>query len=294
MVVLHESRAQLLDRSTGALLGLALGDAMGRPARGRPQSGLRGQFGWITDLLALPEDGDSISAATRSAFHLAAHWPQAHSPGRPNRHGRLRTSMAAHRLLPVGIACRAPDRLADQLIRLAPHRTTSSALAGAALVTGVVSAALDAPAGATDPAFVAAHLEIGFRTVEAVTGHGVPDAAPSVIQRSLLAREIAVRAADDEDCLGQLYDVIGTSALAVESVPAAVGLLVRAEADPTRTSVLAANLGGQSSRIGALATAMAGAVRGYSTVAQPWREHLETVTTVCVARIGDRLLSRRE
>lgn len=285
MAVLHQSSPHLLDRSTGALLGLALGDAMGRPARGWPQQRLRGQFGWITDLLSLPEETGSVSASTRAAFHLASHWPDAPARQRPRRNrGQLRTSRIAHRLLPVGIACRDVDQLARLLMHLAPPRTTSSALAGAALISGIVSAAVEAPAEATDPAFLPAHLEMGLRAAEALDGAGVPDTAASVIQRSLLARDIAVHAVDDEDCLCQLYDVVGTSALAVESVPAAVGLLIRAEADPTRTSVLGANLGGQASRIGAMATAMAGAVRGYSLICPPWRNHLESVNTVCVER----------
>jgi len=294
VVPLHQSSPHLLDRSTGALLGLVLGDAMGSPGRGRPQGQVRGHFGWITDLLALPQGAGSVSAPTRAAFHLAAHWPETPEPPRRRRqHGRLRTSITAHHLLPLGITCRSVDQLAEQLTQLAPPRTTTSSLAGAALVTGIVSAAVEAPAEATDPAFLPAYLEMGFRAAEAVSGAGVPDAAASVIQRSLLAREIAVRAADDEDCLEQLYDLVGTSALAVESVPAAVGLLVRAEADPTHASVLAANLGGQASRIGALATAMAGAVRGCSAISTPWREHLETINTVCAEHVGARLLTQR-
>src|SRR5699024_10960462 len=101
VVLLHQSSPHLLDRSTGALLGLVLGDAMGSPGRGRPQGQVRGHFGWITDLLALPQGAGSVSAPTRSAFHLAAHWPETPEPPRRRRqHGRLRTSITAHHLLP--------------------------------------------------------------------------------------------------------------------------------------------------------------------------------------------------
>lgn len=300
MALLSQSTEHTLDRAAGALLGLALGDAMGRPGRGWPQHRIRGQFGWIADLSAAstPRPGDgpagTMGPTTRAAFTLAAHWPQgprsrlSRRPTRPDG-----TSVAAHRLLPVGIVCRDAEAIAAQIARLGGTRTTTSALAAATLVAGVISSAVEAPEGATDPMFLAAHLEMGFRATEEIEGHGRAEVSPSVIERSLLAREIAVRAPDDESFLGRLYDVVGVSKAAAESVPAAIGLLVRAEADPTRTSVLAANLGGETSRIGALATAMAGAVRGRAAVASQWRVHVENVNSVCSVSLAQQLLDQR-
>ncbi|HIZ34490.1 MAG TPA: ADP-ribosylglycohydrolase family protein [Candidatus Ruania gallistercoris] len=300
MALLSQSTERTLDRAAGALLGLALGDAMGRPGRGWPQHRIRGQFGWIADLVPVPapRPGDgpagTMGAATRAAFTLAAHWPQrpraplTRRPVRPDA-----TSLAAHRLLPVGIACRDAEAIAAQMARLGGVRTTASALAAATLVAGVISSAVDAPDGSGDPMFLAAHLEMGFRALEEIEGKGPADVAPSVVERSLLAREIAVRAPDDEAFLTRLYDVVGVSKAAAESVPAAVGLLIRAEADPTRTSVLAANLGGETSRIGALATAMAGAVRGRAAVASQWRVHVENVNSVCSVSLAQQLLAQR-
>lgn len=300
MALLSQSTEHTLDRAAGALLGLALGDAMGRPGRGWPQQRIRGQLGWIADLspARVPRPGDgpagTMGPTTRAAFTLAAHWPQGprsrlrSRPARPDG-----TSLAAHRLLPVGIVCRDAEGIAAQIVRLGGTRTTSSALAAATLVAGVISSAVDAPDGATDPVFLAAHVEMGFRAMEEIGGRGRADVAPSVIERSLLAREIALRAPDDEAFLTRLYDVVGVSKAAAESVPAAVGLLIRAEADPTHTSVLAANLGGETSRIGALATAMAGAVRGRAAVADQWRVHVENVNSVCSVSLAQQLLEQR-
>lgn len=300
MALLSQSTEHTLDRAAGALLGLALGDAMGRPGRGWPQHRIRGQFGWIADLSAgpVPRPGEgpvgSMGSATRAAFTLAAHWPMGSRPRLSSRPARPdATSLAAHRLLPVGIACRDAEAIAANVARLGGARATSSALTAAALVTGVISSAVDAPEGATDPMFLAAHLEMGFRAMEEIEGRGRADVAPSVIERSLLAREIAVRAPDDEAFLTRLYDVVGVSKAAAESVPAAIGLLIRAEADPTHASVLAANLGGETSRIGALATAMAGAVRGRAAVASQWRVHVENVNSVCSVSLARQLLAQR-
>ncbi len=300
MALLSQSTEHTLDRAAGALSGLALGDAMGRPARGWPQHRIRCHFGWISDLAAapVPAPGDgpvgAMGSATRAAFQLAARWPQplrrpvSARAARPDG-----TSLTAHRLLPVGIACRDEHAIAAHIVRLGGTRATASALAGAALVAGTISSAVDAPDGSTDAVFLAAHLEMGIRAVEAIGGRGAQDVAPSVIERSLLAREIAVRAPDDQAFLTRLYDVVGVSKAAAESVPAAVGLLVRGEADPTRTSVLAANLGGETSRIGALATAMAGAVRGRAAMSASLRAHVEHVNEVCSVSLARQLLDQR-
>ena len=299
MALLSQSTEHTLDRAAGALCGLALGDAMGRPGRGWPQERIRGHFGWITDLAAapVPRPGDgpvgTMGSATRAAFQLAARWPQqllprVGAPARPD--GSSRT---AHRLLPVGIACRDEEAIAAHIVRLSGTRATLTALAGAALVAGMISSAVEAPEGSTDAVFLAAHLEMGMRAVETIGDRGTQDVAPSVIERSLLARELAVRAPDDHSFLSRLYDVVGVSQAAAEAVPAAVGLLVRAEADPTRTSVLAANLGGETSRIGALATAMAGAVRGRAAMCEAVRAHVEHVNEVCSVSLAARLLDQR-
>lgn len=300
MALLSQLTEHTLDRAAGALCGLALGDAMGRPGRGWPQHRIRGHFGWIADLAAapVPRPGDgpvgTVGGATRAAFDLAANWPQPRRPRRTDRPANLDgTSLTAHRLLPVGIACRDEEAIAARVVDLGGTRATCTALAGAALVAGMVSSALDAPQDATDPVFLAAHLEVGFRAAEAVGGRGAADVAPSVLERSLLAREIAVRAPDDHTFLSRLYDVVGVSKAVAESVPAAIGLLVRAEADPTRASVLAANLGGETSRIGALATAMAGAVRGRASLVKHWRAHVEHVNEVCSVTLAQRLLEQR-
>lgn len=300
MALLSQSTEHTLDRAAGALCGLALGDAMGRPGRGWPQQRIRGHFGWIADLAAAPapRPGDgpvgTMGTATRAAFQLAARWPQRLRPrvtARPARPDG--TSLTAHRLLPVGIACRDEDAIAASIVRLAGIRATATALSGAAMVAGMISSAVDAPEGSTDPVFLAAHLEMGMRAVEAIGDRGAPDVAASVLERSLLAREIAVRAPDDQAFLTRLYDVVGVSKAAAESVPAAVGLLVRAEADPSRACVLAANLGGETSRIGALATAMAGAVRGRVAMVEAWRAHVEQVNEVCSVSLAQQLLAQR-
>ena len=51
-----------------------------------------------------------------------------------------------------------------------------------------------------------------------------------------------------------------------ETVPAAIGLLVRGGADPMRVATLAANLGGDTDTIVTIATVMAGAISGWAAI----------------------------
>ncbi|WP_163541029.1 ADP-ribosylglycohydrolase family protein [Occultella kanbiaonis] len=277
-----QARDLLMDRAKGALTGLAVGDAMGLPGDRWPHARLRSTYGWIDQLLPA-RTGDR----TRRAGHVSAGTLEAIAVAEALRDGggraseeritdrmdalgdRPRRPVHVARFAPLGIVHTSLDLdalIGDIVICAAPHHLSNAAVAAAALVAGVVTSALDAPIGATGAVFLPAHLEIGFRAAEIGLGHGSPVAAPSVIQRSLLAREIAMNAESDASFLQHLYDVIGTTPAATEVVPAAVGLLVRGEGVPFRVATLAANLGGACTAIGALATAMAGAINGLSVL----------------------------
>ncbi|TDE91463.1 hypothetical protein EXU48_14975 [Occultella glacieicola] len=277
-----QARDLLMDRARGALTGLAVGDAMGLPGDRWPHSRLRTHYGWIDQLLPA-RTGDR----TRRAGHVSAGTLEAIAVAEALRDGagratpeavaermdaagdRPRRPVHISRFVPLGIVHTGLDLDAlveDILVTAGGHHLSNATVAAAALVTGVITSALDAPAGATGAVFIPAHLEIGFRAAEVGFTHGAPVAAPSVIQRSLLAREIAMNAESDASFLQHLYDVIGTTPAATEVVPAAVGLLVRGEGIPFRVATLAANLGGSSTAIGALATAMAGAINGRSVL----------------------------
>ncbi|SEE88057.1 ADP-ribosylglycohydrolase family protein [Ruania alba] len=321
MVSITAAGAAVHDRTCGALLGLALGDSMGRAGRGWTQDQVRHQLGWVSGLLPGNSGGQAgtVGSGTRAVLQMASGWPHR---GRtdpvaardapldatdvledtvPSSAVLRRTatravdasSGLAQRAVPIGIAFNETRSIAARVAEVAGPGTTSTALAAAGLVGGLISSALDAPTGAEDPVFLAAHLEMGFRSAEATAGYGAEDAVPSVIESALLARDIAVRAPDDAVFLQRLYDVVGVSALCTEAVPAAVGILFRAGGHPARTCVLAANLGGETSRIGALATAMAGAVLGRDAIPAELSQQLEQVNHLRIADLAVQLVQLR-
>jgi ADP-ribosylglycohydrolase len=69
-----------------------------------------------------------------------------------------------------------------------------------------------------------------------------------------------------EDGIDKVFDCIGTGVISQESVPAAFAVLKLAEGDAWKAAVIAANLGGDTDTIGAIAGAMAGACAGYDSL----------------------------
>ncbi|MGH3727305.1 MAG: ADP-ribosylglycohydrolase family protein [Micromonosporaceae bacterium] len=206
------------------------------------------------------------------------------------------TNGAAMRIAPVGIVRSSSDleALVDAVVEATVmSHDTNVAVAGASLVAGVISAALDAPGGPVDQDAIADRLQFGLRAAAVGLGRGEQVVAASVIERCMLAREIALSTGDDEAFLQRLYDVVGASVATPESVPAAVGLLVRGAADPYRVAVLAANLGGDTDTIGAIATGMAGAISGLSAIPADLATTLETVNGITLETMAGRLLEVR-
>lgn len=339
-----------VDRARGALLGAALGDAMGMPGELWPRDRVRAHFGWIDRFLPGPDghvivDGFAAGQITDDtqqtlmlaraildgggdvdprlvARHLVA-WAdevgasEGHflgptsaaaiealrrgadptTTGVPDATGTGgQTNGAAMRVAPVGVVRRPSDleALVDAVeASCVVSHHTSVGVSGAALVAGVVSAALELPAGRATADGVGAVLEVGLAAAAVGEGRGVQVIAPSIPARAAWAADLAREGGDDVAFLGRLYDLVGAGVTMGETVPAAAGLLVRSGGDPVRCATLAANLGGDTDTIGAIATAMAGAVAGASAVPRELVDQLTSVNDLPYAALADRLLAVR-
>lgn len=209
--------------------------------------------GWARDLLAWQADveergladllGPSSSAAIAA---LLAGTP-------PDRTGhRGTTNGAAMRIAPVGIITPPEaETLTDRVARASRlTHNTGEAIAGASAVAMVVSIGVSGADfdGAVDPALAAARH--GQRLGHAV---GEPDMAARIA--------LALRLAEREDA-DALIARIGTSVASRESVPMAFALLRRASDDLWEALLEAANIGGDTDSIAAIAGAMGGATGG--------------------------------
>ena len=211
------------------------------------------ETGWARDLLAWQADveargladllGPSSSAAIAA---LLAGTP----PDRTGRRGT--TNGAAMRIAPVGIMTPPEAETLTARVARASRLThnTGEAIAGASAVAMVVSAGVSGAGfdAALDPALAAARA--GQRL-----GHAVGEA--NMAGRIALALRLAERG-DAE----ALIATIGTSVASRESVPMAFALLSMAGDDLWQALLEAANVGGDTDSIGAIAGAMGGATGG--------------------------------
>lgn len=93
-------------------------------------------------------------------------------------------------------------------------------------------------------------------------------AGPQMLARTEMALEIAARATDDMAFMVELERKVGNSVLAAESVPAAIGVLAYAKADPLRTIALCSSVGNDTDSIATMAGAIAGAMHGTARLPQ--------------------------
>lgn len=172
------------------------------------------------------------------------------------------TNGAAMRIVPVGLAVPSDDvdRLVETVVEACrPTHFTDLAISGACLIAGASSAAVDATGfdDVIDTALDAA--ERGRRFGNAVIGQSIPRLAQRAVE--------IVRAAPDEPTLLEdLYDLVGGAVATAQSVPTAFGLAVAANGDPVSCARMAANLGGDTDTIGAMATGICGAFAGFTSI----------------------------
>lgn len=101
-------------------------------------------------------------------------------------------------------------------------------------------------------------------------------AGPHFIARLEMALEIAARSDNDHSFMVDMERNVGNSVLAAESVPAAIGVIVYAKADPLRTIALSASIGNDTDSIATIAGAIVGAMHGTKGLPQDlYREFLQ-------------------
>lgn len=168
------------------------------------------------------------------------------------------TNGGAMRVSVVGLI-HAGDPLAaveSAHISCIPTHNTNVAISGAAAVAAAVAVA------ARPDASLDAVIAAGILGAELGRKRGNRWLGASTAKRIEMAVEIARKGGDPLTRLREIYDVVGTSLAMPETVGAAFGVLVMADADPKQTAIYGANLSGDADTIAAIACAIAGTFRG--------------------------------
>ena len=303
-------RTWLEDRIRGCLSFAALGDVAGE----RLENLTRGEVATYGDPLlglmepnaaditddtgqlealgrALVESGGELGA---EAWHAAlVRWfresPTAEKAG-PTTRARLEgrdvgadervgvTNGSAMRVAPAGLVHPGDPEAAVELawITSRPTHDTQIAAAAAGAIAAGVSIALRPGCGVAD---VTEACVLGAALGNGIgVRHGRCVALPRVSDRIELAIDEARAATGIEDALERIEAAVGTSMLAFESVPAAVGVFAAAGEDPIATVRAAVQIGGDTDTIAAMAGALAGALHGYAAREPDQRRLLDHVT----------------
>lgn len=200
------------------------------------------------------------------------------------------TNGAAMRASPLG--CLLPthhlDTFIDQVaLASSPTHKSDLAIAGAVVISWAISKAIDGASWLTicdELPSIARHAqEKRITTFSASLG-----------ARIELALEVVRNARGTESAMEQIYQLVGTGTSTVESVPAAIAMVTLAETDPNRCAILCANLGGDTDTIGAMATAICGALNGVESIDSALKQDLDAVNQLGFGRYSRALMAYRQ
>ena len=201
--------------------------------------------------------------------------------------GEGTTNGAAMRVTPIGIAASTSDRqlFADAVWSSCQvTHATRQGFQSAALVAAAVSLGIDA--GAAD---VTDLLWEAVAFVRSLPERGAWSPEPDVVAATHRALKLAAQPASSPQWLAEQ---IGTSVASAQAIPMAFALLAR---DPSPRALLeAANLGGDTDTIGAIAGAILGASLGVEVFDGYGLAQVEQVSQLDLPSVATALLALRD
>lgn len=200
------------------------------------------------------------------------------------------TNGAAMRASPLGCllpATRLEHFVGEVALASSPTHKSDLAIAGAVVVSWAISRAID---GASWTHIVDALPGIARYAQEA----RVTTFSASLAARIELALKTVREANGIESASEQVYQLVGAGTSTLESVPAAIAMVELAGTDPNRCAILCANLGGDTDTIGAMATAICGALQGVQAIHSALKAELDKVNQLDFGYYCEHLLHYRE
>ena len=205
--------------------------------------------------------------------------------------GEGTTNGAAMRVTPIGIAVSTEDPEAFAEAVWSSCRVTHATRQGfqsAALVAAAVSMGIDA-ARSTSPN-LRGLLWKAVTYVDSLPEHGAWTPDPDVVAATRRAMQLAVNpACSSLECLAEQ---VGTSVASAHAIPMAFALLAR---DPSPQALMdAANIGGDTDTIGAIAGAILGAALGVEVLPTDSLSMIEEVSHLGLSTVARELLELRD
>jgi ADP-ribosyl-[dinitrogen reductase] hydrolase len=295
-----ELAATLLDKFKGALIGCAVGDALGMPVEGMGRDDIASRYGTVTDFIDERFGAGRVTDDTQMTVTLAqsiieigkfdkghagfkfGRWIDASDRGVKEARGVGEASGTASRRLFEGVShdesgmpsagCGAAMRAAPVGLRYYADR--------AALYRSSVDQALITH---TDPGAVAGSSAVAFAVAAGIKDGGAIDRARLATGAAAFVAGIdgamSAKIAGLADYLDaspeEGFAYTGTGGIAIETVPGALFAFLRSPYDIEETITTAVNGGGDTDSLGAIAGAVAGAFNGASTIPERWMNGVE-------------------
>lgn len=318
-----------LDRARGALIGLAVGDALGAPTEGMTRTAIRDRFGWVTDL----EDGAAGTDDTEYAVltartvlargaqmtseDVARTWLSAVAAQDSGFYGAGFSEMMAianlrDGILPPASGTHSYERWSDgAAMRVAPLAVFARGDADEAARLARIDARVS---HSGDGIFCAEAIAAAVATALVSTDHRpVLDAAVAALPvdswSARLAREaigIGAASASAAEAIDELYEQISVfeypwADAAPEATALTLGIFAAARGDFTDAVLASVNIGRDSDTIAAMNGALSGALCGYDAIPEHWRTSVRHVMGRCIADtagtdlldLADRLFAAR-
>ncbi len=309
-------RADLLRRAHGALLGVAIGDAMGAPVEGRTAAEIRAAHGRITGFLTEASAGtDDTDFTLFNAHLLITHGPaitlaqveaewrdKLLAPGRAYRPGGF-SDVCSTRNLAAGLAAPHSGAFNHQMWSDGVAMAISPAgllAAGDPELAARLAATLGAVSNGRDGIYAAQAVAAAIAV--AMTGASPADmlaAALAVVPpdtwtaRALQrAAETAAALPDDLDAaLALLSDRLVVpwwpwADLVTEAVPLAFGAFLAARGEFRRAVPAGISLGRDADTIGAIVGSLAGAYGGREAVPDDWARRAAVSAGKCIGFVA--------
>lgn len=201
------------------------------------------------------------------------------------------TNGAAMKIIPIGLLAGYnmkkeinSEHLLHEVLELCrPTHYTSCAISAACAIAAGAAAAVH---GEKDLRKI---YEYMMDMAEKGNEYGNPVGSPSIVCRMKMARYFVEL--DPEKALKNIYDYVGTGISAAESIPAAAALFYMSKGDPVLCAEYAANIGGDTDTIAAMACGICGAYKGAESFKKVDIELLERTNTISFAELTEKLLA---
>jgi len=305
------SGSDLDDRIYGALIGQAVGDALGAPTEGMSQAQIRERYGWVDGFVSDdPVGTDDTEYAVLTAqiilryghaltsVDVSREWSRLLVQQEGGFYGGGFSEMTAINNLRAGLAAPASGMDNHEMwsdgsaMRIAPVGVFCAGdPAEAARLAAVDASVSHARDGIWCGQAIAASVAVALVTDdwEQVVRAGLDHVPPDSWTHRMILRAVAVgrRSPDVRAALDELEEAIAIryypwADVAPEATALAYGIFAAARGDYVDSVLGGVNIGRDADTIAAMAGAMAGALHGASAVPEQWRQQINTIRGHCI------------